>query len=368
MESNQNSLEQLIAEFDSLFPTAEACLNELVRRRAARFRRCKRCRGKYVRLKGGRVLKCRSCGQSVRIFVNTVFERMRRPRAWLAALWLLERRVIFSANAFHKHLGIAFSTALFIIKVLSHVSLKFMAPDSSVASSEFAGIVCKRSKETEARKPPRSEEDSLVKPVAAGSISPANQQISISSANDELASLTLEFEDPKFAEIEKVIYEFLSETQKHTVDEIRFGTGIPYADFSPTLGMLLIKGLIKDEFGRYYRLPANRKRAVRSAEHATVINTFMQTVKAVFQGVSRKYLQNYLALLSWCFEPRADRKKNRLIAACFDTAPISCKEIMNYVSPAVVRIPLIINRNAQFMQISSVQILPFLEVPTDSHE
>lgn len=55
-----------------------------------------------------------------------------------------------------------------------------------------------------------------------------------------------------------------------------------------------------------------------------------------FHGISRKYLQNYLAAY-WCHVERARWPFSTLVEACFQYGPVFYRHIVKYVSPTLVR-------------------------------
>ena len=152
------------SEFNELFPKDKDCLEELYRRIDASSiskRHC--CQNTNVQKQDGRrSIKCTSCGQKTWLTAGTFFHRIKRPKAWLGAIWLMEHGLILSSSRFHKLAGIAQSSALQIFKKIAMVIQSHMDEEAlSIDSSCFGPVFCKRSRETPAREHPRAEQEEI---------------------------------------------------------------------------------------------------------------------------------------------------------------------------------------------------------------
>jgi len=68
-----------------------------------------------------------------------------------------------------------------------------------------------------------------------------------------------------------------------------------------------------------------------------LIQLFMDFVRVHNHGISRKYLQKYLAG-HWCHRDRHSWGAGSLLLACLRSGPVSCRQILEYVSSPLVRV------------------------------
>ena len=98
------------------FPTEESCWDELYRLMNARgMVYCRGCLSERVVVKKcRRKLRCQDCRKSYSLTAKTFFNRVRKLKAWFAAIWLTEEGAFVSSNWFASLLDIAQSSALHI--------------------------------------------------------------------------------------------------------------------------------------------------------------------------------------------------------------------------------------------------------------
>ncbi|MBZ0189683.1 MAG: hypothetical protein K8F91_25785, partial [Candidatus Obscuribacterales bacterium] len=102
-ESDQSGQRNLVLnrhwrEFEEQFETEADCLEALFARLEERAR-CANCSGQsFDRAYGSRQMECLHCGRKVRLTAGTFFHRKKCLRAWLAAIWLMERGVPLNAS------------------------------------------------------------------------------------------------------------------------------------------------------------------------------------------------------------------------------------------------------------------------------
>lgn len=98
------------------FPTEESCWDELYRLMNARgMVYCRGCLSARVVIKKcRRKLRCQDCRKSYSLTAKTFFNRVRKLKAWFAAIWLTEEGAFVSSNWFASLLDIAQSSALHI--------------------------------------------------------------------------------------------------------------------------------------------------------------------------------------------------------------------------------------------------------------
>ena len=137
------------SEFNELFPNDKDCLEELYRRIDASSIGKRQCclTANVQEQDGGRSVKCKSCGQKTWLTAGTFFHRIKRPKAWLGAIWFMEHGLILSSSRFHKLASIAQSSALQIFKKIAMVIQSHMDEEAlSIDSSCFCPVFCKRSR------------------------------------------------------------------------------------------------------------------------------------------------------------------------------------------------------------------------------
>ncbi|MBK8224300.1 MAG: hypothetical protein IPK73_25120 [Candidatus Obscuribacter sp.] len=102
--------------FCQTFPTEESCWDKLYRLMNARgMVYCRGClSARVVVKKCRRKLRCQDCRKSYSLTAKTFFNRVRKLKAWFAAIWLTEEGAFVSSNWFASLLDIAQSSALHI--------------------------------------------------------------------------------------------------------------------------------------------------------------------------------------------------------------------------------------------------------------
>jgi hypothetical protein len=342
------------ALFEALFPTAGACLKELLSRNGESVFRCRYCCSKdVIEESGGRSIKCKNCRKRTWLTASSFFDHIRHPRAWLAAIWLREHGVSISAARFQRLVGdIAYSTASDIFKKLEFVITGEMESCNLKApTSRFRDAICKRSLLTPAKEHPFAEEANFEKinNEKEGEYSEHNERTSSSTSSrasglhstDPDCPSQSGLEEPAGAERE--IYEALS-AEPLDFDTLLDRTGISADKFLPAITMLELQGLAATVGGsRYVRsqqareVPANADTSPLSGFEESIVECCIEFVKRKFHGVSRKYLQFYLAEY-WCYVDRNRWSLKSLLRTCQQFYYVSSKEIRNYESPLVVKL------------------------------
>src|ERR1700678_2441255 len=102
-ESEEAFWKSKLKQFDTQFPEEEDCMNELLtianREDGLRCRHCGSLRVKKIA--GGRAIICRDCKNETWWTAGTFFKNIRHARAWLFAIWLMERGWSISRSRFH---------------------------------------------------------------------------------------------------------------------------------------------------------------------------------------------------------------------------------------------------------------------------
>jgi hypothetical protein len=325
-DSSRDNVDAVWREFSTQFTSEAACRDSFYAaiKRVCSIK-CRYCHGpKLIHQPGSRTIRCSKCKRETWLTAGTFFHRIRLFRPWLAAIWMLENGVVMSASRFHKLVGIAYSSAFNILKKLATVIQNCSDDAVPVASSAlFREIVCRRSRQTPRGEHPRTEEETLEE-----SVNHNQPQQGI----DSIESLNL-------SAAERQIYELLSEEPLRS-DLLGLRTGLSTGQISAALIMLEIKGLASYSFGHGYSRsdPQAKGRLSTCAagdEDLDCVRKFVSFATSKFQGISRKYLQQYLSAY-WCQIDRVRWGAGSLMLACLQSLPITEQEILDYVTPQLV--------------------------------
>lgn len=317
-ESNAADYRALLSEFNRRFPTYVAIWRALCLKAVQTgLVQCRHCSdSSLIWRDGSRVLQCENCEGYTWITSGTIFHRMRKPRPWLLAIWLQERGVLISGARLARMARVAQSTAAVILKKLACVVGDYMYESASKADSiSFRKSICKRSRETPARMHPRDEE---CEPLA-----------------DEMSNHPSQSPTVNLDTRETTVVERLSRLPV-SFDELLRRTGMSIQELSSILAILEIYNLIN-------RLPGNNivlatelpTRALNSKLSSNFLVEFYWFIRDTHHGISRKYLQHYLAS-HWSYLSRNRWKRGVLLDSCWRAGPVFYRQLLEYVTPSVV--------------------------------
>lgn len=309
----------LFAENLARFPTEEDCLNEL---RKHIKEKCNHCHSvRLLREVGRRDARCLKCNRKTWLTARTFFSSIKKARPYLMAITLLGNSVEISGAAFGRLVNVSTSSALHILKKVSTVILKKLdLRGTSAPSSDFTKCVIRRSTETPSRAHPRAEFDEINRKLA--------QQTN--HANSVLETL---------GEDEKTVYKLFVDkplSVQHAVCQ----SALPTHQVISALSMLEITGLLEQTNALEYAkstqtcaIPTIQKKHRNLARY---VKRNLDLIRWTHRGISRKYLQLYLAL-SWCL---LDKQWNTvtLLKACCKFGPLPEKLVETYVSPPMVQV------------------------------
>lgn len=357
---NDARIANCMNRFNTQFPTEEECFEEIIRIAHEEGQvRCGYCNStKLRRRRGSRIMHCLSCTRNSWITASTFFRRLRKARAWLAAIWLLEEGVPISCSKFQKLLGISNDTAHKIFKKLSFVIKSRMA-GTECPSSVFLAVFAKRSRVTPAFEHPTKEEfeaaqsarkdqadtgESFDRTSNVALHMPTQKSMSESKREADNPQTKEEEESqnqvPGLSDHEQLVYSLIEETSVH-VDVLEAKSGLSTGDFSLALVNLEIAGLIFRDFGASYKRAKKSKAPTPlNNHHFSQVPGAEQSIlhiKTIYQAISRKYLQCYLALRDF-LESSTNFGNQSLLRACFRQANITRNEILAYVSPITVMV------------------------------
>ncbi len=328
---SKNTSDTFLSQFKSEYPTDLDCTEALIK--VIEPQNGFDCRGCLKKLPqrsyGHKMIRCK-CGTRNFLLADSPYRNIRRPDAWWGYLCSKFERYLTSTNGFARLFKTSPSTSHNIFGTYATILKREMNEGKGVPSSEFINIFIKRSKETEARKHPNSEELCMHSPSKREVVDSA-----IPVQNQEPSDLTAD---------EKAVIDIIS---SHPVQAnlIYEQANMPFVSVSVILSMLEIKGHIR-------RLPGDRwiREGIKLVEKKTtnlkpqsssispeVVEGFFTFVRDTRHGISRKYLQNNLAMF-WHHVSTTRWTAEALISACRGSPPISSKEVFDDVTPALVKV------------------------------
>ena len=152
------------------------------------------------------------------------------------------------------------------------------------------------------------------------------------------------------SEQEKNVFDLLSESPVQ-FDFLCERSGINAGALSSALIMLELGGLaVRISGDRYVRKTADRCgkqiavtasdsrwAATASAKVTTMVSAATKFIRITFHGISRKYLQMYLAAY-WCQFDRNRWHNGSVLEACLQFGQITGDKILSYVSPSDIKL------------------------------
>ncbi|HEY9787357.1 MAG TPA: hypothetical protein V6D17_18350 [Candidatus Obscuribacterales bacterium] len=311
---------------------------------------------------GERKANCSQCKKEIWVLADTFFADIKKIFPYLAAITLCEKGLKVSIAAFSKMLKVAYSTAWLIDKKLNFIVQDVLQNESKeIPSASFISLFSRRSRQTPAGRHPLAEESGWSEtscehwsaqkgaPDSRRSHDEAAQPLDMATSAllDELGSAdnTTVRDVSDLGVKERQVFETISSCPIAS-DEILSQTGLEDKDLSVILTILEIDGLITRLPGdRYVRVDAcNAKQSDASPstgneideQTGNLIERFIVFVHRIFFGISRKYVQLFLAG-HWCYEDRRRWGIGSLFKACLHSGPFTRDMILSYDSPALLK-------------------------------
>jgi hypothetical protein len=354
--SKEENLKLSWQKFLSLFPTEQHRLAEIFKRLNDDGElRCKKCLGKNLNMDiGDRSGDCRDCYTTTWFTSGTFFDGMKKVTAWLGCIWLMEQKVDFNAPDLARLAGVANSTAWEIHKRVTIVANSCMQAEDiaiSVSSAHFLCAIWRRTLKTPADEHPIAEQDEIEKgelksPNFDQNSTTQTQATTAASQSTEPATCL----PSQLCGTAKILYECLSDDPVH-FDMLCQQTPEPVQKVSSILVMMQLDGLVVHLPGDLYirssdaSPPAKPKIQpgiellacdIRSGLEIDIAS-FIKFIRKDFQGISRKYLQLYLAA-HWCYVDGVRWPTGSLLHACRRFRAITYNDIRAYVSPLFVKV------------------------------
>ncbi len=331
-------IKKVMRKFRKKYSNDAKCVDGLVDEANLDTKNCRECGSTDVkRKKGTPKVHCQKCKAVVNVFNDTIFERIKKPAAYLAAFWLKKHQIEVSENKFASLVGIAQSTAHEIHKKIDTVILETLMTDPAVVDSRvFIEVVCKRSIETPARQEAKCEQDALDEKLRE-----ENAREKAEGKNREAESTsdeTAEFDDSVVpAEWKKKVYSSFSDQPVHC-DDLLGKTDLPISSILATLSWLESKGKVeRADFGMYKRATKIESLDKFFQLDQAKLQEFFNYIREVFHGVSRKHLQKFLARY-FAHIGAIFKGTDLLIQACGKHPPITREQIRAFVTEPLVKV------------------------------
>jgi len=395
-KDKKEKLKILWEEFLADYPTVASCFEKLMTDEDEEVC-CKYCNSKNLsRERGDREGHCNDCKKKSWFLSDTFFRGIRRPIAYYGAIWLIERGAEFNSHDLYELTGVSYKTARKVFLKLSFIALKKMEDEECLDadSALFDMAFIRRSRLTQANEHPKTEQQDMEEKDQAERERSASDTEEFANANAEQSnkyndessshsrdkghSTSTQKTDLKYADPsstlegpQKVIYDTLSDQPMH-FNEICEKSKIITATLVSLLITMELKGIIEHRSGDFYvralqsslqqdtKVPAPLLSACPSANlsitlfeddpsdsHGAKENLIDKRTESIFRalnfiletffGISRKYLQFYLAAYWY----RLDREKWRsgtLLKTCKKFRKIEDEEINGYVTPLRVKL------------------------------
>lgn len=349
-EDRRLMMEGAWAEFCTLYPTEESCLEALQDKFSdPALWMCQYCHSTAIEtIKGSRVGRCLQCRKPYWFTSGTFFHKIKKIRAWMGAIWLFENGYISSAFAYSQLAQVAQSTAQRIFKCLfwtlnSHCDLGDFVADSG----NFLPLFNKRSLATARWKHPNTEEfDAINDEIQRDQASIQEQEHE--NPDQELQNDLKQMQDQNQGNtnLDEYIYEVIATKTVQTTEQICLQTGLSAPEVSATLTLLELDNRIK-------KLPGDRFQTIDSVWADAAANTrqrpngrqvlqtkmqsdledFIAFVTEIHQGCSHKYLMLYTALQHVRLGIKQNSQPIKLLDLCMQQAPIGLKDLLNFITP-----------------------------------
>lgn len=327
-----------LKKFDEIFPTENDCMEYLLSHLLAQGK-CRKCQSNNLfRQPESRDYRCNCCGETASLTAGTLYTGLKKAGAHLKMIWLLERGVVFNCFQIHKLIGVAYSTCLTLLKKLSMVILKQMEEFSRpIYSAVFISVFKKRSRVTPTKEHPQAEQKAAEQVLRTEMKKRAEEIKNQSVGNNEYVKKN-EKEERTLNEAENKVFSIIKSGKIH-LDNIIQQSQLSYQDVIMPLFNLEQMNFIERLPADYYACKtvepsecSSRSGMAYSRKTKEQVKEFVDFISKKFDGISRKYLQNYLAVF-WCLKDKLAWGKDKLFQACLKSPEIPYHQIVMYETP-----------------------------------
>lgn len=382
------AIAEVLKAFCLLFPDEESCWSYYERKlRAANRVLCPKCQNTdLVETANFRVKRCQPCKKNIWIFANTSYEGKKKLRARYLAMWLMEHNIELSEHLFSQIADVCQSTGAHISKaILIPMEGLIMEEGFGIGSCHFDIHFVRRSVKTPRDQPPIAEELAQQK----------------EETKDDSLDIFQQLPKPKAAvpenlDLSPVEQSILDLVKTHGTVQANFlasTLSLNTVEILTSLSLLEIMGQLKILPGgniqiqkqdtpnkppKQIHYPNHPLRAFKkggkpsgnfcqsgnckqcqskekSKRLQAVADRFALFVKENHHGFSRKYLQLFLVACTFLKRKKVkdqvqlgkspqDRSQDTtsskffsILDCCLSYGPIKRKDILDYVSPLIVR-------------------------------
>ncbi|MBX9688847.1 MAG: hypothetical protein K2X27_19215 [Candidatus Obscuribacterales bacterium] len=245
-----------------------------------------------------------------------------------------------SSSKMSQLLEISQSTAWVILRKLASLKDLFPGWDLLLCRGiELSSAVCKRSRETPARRDPRFElqDSSEIEPLAISNITVIEPECS-----------DLRFENSNFSDdSDEWLVKVALSNEPRSFDSLCAQTNLPVSRLNAALTFLELDGTATRCPGDKYVLNTESKLGrslpqenlyLRSRSDSVLISDFVSWIRKTFHGVSFKYLQTYMA--AYAFKDLQSLNSHAsFLETCLKAPPLSYSQLIEYVSDLVLALP-----------------------------
>jgi hypothetical protein len=303
-----------------LFPTEKDCLEVLIRLIIGVVI-CNHCRSKNLQRSGDdRSALCLDCRKTTWLTARTFISGIKKKRAWLMALIYRGHGIPINASELSRVVKVATSSADNMLKKIDAVfSGEMESIGIKLDSRQFSEVVFRRSTQSPTNQHPLAELDEI---------------------DQRNALLQKQVQPPTLSPDEELIHKLLSD-QPTPINSLITASGLPIGQTLATLTMLELAGLAKALPGDNYtkRIPVAQRKKI-SKKTKDILGRNLRLIRSTYQGISRRYLQYFLASC-WSILDRSRWHFQAFLLACRRFGPITDAQVLSYVSPdAVLMAPL----------------------------
>ena len=331
-------------------PTDEDCMEELIITVRANDPATCGCGSRsFQRKYGEREGKCKKC-RKWKWFLSEYefFRGLKKPRLYLLLLRVLSKGLVFNKSQLAKASEVYYSTSWNLLSKLAAallVSLTDAEDLTEIDSAVFAAVFMRRSSETPAQKAPIFEQQAFEE-AESGPGSDAETDDVVDDSNQPNNPV----EDERLAQLtplQQAVFELIGaipvtfESLKKSLDDSSndsFSASV--SSLLSALTVLELSGLIVCLAGdRYVRAdqssgtakPASKP--IKRQASIDVAASAIEFIRATYGGVSRKYLQYYIADFCRVVNHRLEKALFSATNIISATAEIGFGEVRAYVSP-----------------------------------
>lgn len=345
---NAEDLETICREFKERFPTPDACMAALWKLFGLREIQCSRC-GKQLKVESERSLSCPACRKLNWVTANTALHKVLRPDVWLAIVFLQEIGIPFSSCKLAVLLKAANGTVTGARYKISLATLRWMEEENPniVSSAEMIEVYDRHSIETPYKEHPRAEQQemerrALEKESACEEVDDTTSEnterspthMNDASGNDNQDSAPLDTSNANDNDPRQEILKLLAAGPLH-FDALSAKTGLDIGMLNSKLTFLELDGEIQGKAGGVFALAqksTGQSQKILAPDIHQFIQGFIEFIKTYLHGISRKYVQLYIASY-WYHLCRKSFQPLQLARAWMTRGHISSEELQCYVSP-----------------------------------